>query len=94
MAVITLLHGSCPLLLSYSPIAAVLCLIGLIIYRRYFHPLANVPGPFLASITDFYIFKYHLLSRRSQLYLHTDELHKIYGNYLSLHYFHTLIICI
>ncbi|KAH8795059.1 cytochrome P450 [Hyaloscypha sp. PMI_1271] len=55
----------------------------LVIYRRFFHPLAKIPGPFWASITHFYIVKYNLFSGRSQFYLQVEKLHQQYGPVIS-----------
>ncbi|PMD16499.1 cytochrome P450 [Hyaloscypha hepaticicola] len=51
----------------------------LVVYRRFFHPLAKIPGPFWASITYYYIVKYNLFSERSQFYLQVEKLHQKYG---------------
>jgi hypothetical protein len=51
----------------------------LVVYRRWFHPLAKIPGPFWASVTHFYIVKYNLFSERSQFYLQVEKLHQQYG---------------
>ncbi|KAK0704543.1 cytochrome P450 [Lasiosphaeris hirsuta] len=40
-------------------------LLGRIIYLRYFHPLAKIPGPFLASLTQLYRFYYDYISNGS-----------------------------
>ncbi len=39
--------------------------VGRIIYLRSFHPLAKVPGPFLASITELYRFYYDYIKNGS-----------------------------
>jgi cytochrome P450 len=44
------------------------------IYRRFFHPLANIPGPFLPAVTKLYQ-TYH--NRR--YYLEIERLHNKYG---------------
>jgi cytochrome P450 len=44
------------------------------IYRRFFHPLANIPGPFLPAVTKLYQ-TYH--NRR--YYLEIERLHSKYG---------------
>jgi hypothetical protein len=40
---------------------------------------AQIPGPFWASVTRFYIVKYNLFSERSQFYLQVEKLHQQYG---------------
>jgi hypothetical protein len=45
-----------------------------VIYRRFFHPLAKVPGPFLSSVSTLYQSYYN-----RRYYLKIDELHKKYG---------------
>lgn len=49
-----------------------------ITYYRFFHPLSKVPGPYLASISEFYRF-YHNYIRRGALYREFDRLHDKYG---------------
>ena len=44
------------------------------VYNRFFHPLAKVPGPFLASTTYLYQSYYNC-----RFYLKIEELHKKYG---------------
>jgi hypothetical protein len=41
-------------LLAYLPLLFIVYLIGLVIYRKTLHPLAKIPGPFLASVTYLY----------------------------------------
>ncbi|CZR67799.1 related to cytochrome P450 CYP3/CYP5/CYP6/CYP9 subfamilies [Phialocephala subalpina] len=66
--------------ISSSVVAAVAVYItSLVVYRRWFHPLAEIPGPFWASVTHFYIVKYNLFSERSQFYLQVEKLHRKYG---------------
>jgi hypothetical protein len=59
--------------------AVVIYITSLVVYRRWFHPLAQIPGPFWASVTHFYIVKYNLFSERSQFYLQVEKLHRQYG---------------
>ena len=49
-----------------------------IIYRLYFHPLANFPGPKLAAITWWYEIYYEIILR-GQYTFKLGELHKEYG---------------
>ena len=53
-------------LLTYS--------LALAIYRRFFHPLAKVPGPFLAATTKLYQSYYN-----RRFYLQIERLHQQYG---------------
>lgn len=75
----TLTLGGNLLTLFYLFAAGIAWLVVLILYRRFFHPIAQIPGPFLASITDFYIVYYNLFRDKSQFYLQVEKLHKIYG---------------
>ncbi|KAL2863990.1 cytochrome P450 [Aspergillus lucknowensis] len=51
--------------------------ISVLIYRIYFHPLANVPGPLLGRMFHFYSFWYNLNGGR--FYLQIPKLHAMYG---------------
>ncbi|KAK4544900.1 hypothetical protein LTR36_003804 [Oleoguttula mirabilis] len=44
------------------------------VYRRFFHPLASVPGPFLPAVTKFYQSYYNC-----RYYLQVEKLHQQYG---------------
>ena len=66
-----------PSYVYYIAIAATY-LFSVVIYRRYFHPLAKVPGPFLATVSHLYQF-YHNSIRKGQLYLEIEKLHERYG---------------
>jgi cytochrome P450 len=44
------------------------------IYRRYFHPLAKIPGPFLPAVTKIYQSVFNC-----RYYLEIERLHQIYG---------------
>src|SRR6478609_4483391 len=59
---------------SFFPM--VLCII---IYRRYLHPLAKVPGPFLWSISGLPILYYQGIKEGNLVY-ELPRLHDIYGN--------------
>lgn len=65
-------------LLSYAGAALTLWVVGRIVYLRYFHPLANVPGPFLASITELYRFYYDYIKSGSY-YLQFEGFQAKYG---------------
>jgi hypothetical protein len=75
----TLLHNAWTAIPASVVSAIVIYVTSLVVYRRWFHPLAKVPGPFWASITHFYIVKYNLFSERSQFYLQVEKLHQQYG---------------
>jgi hypothetical protein len=62
------------------PLAFILWQVNLTVYRRYFHPLAHVPGPFLASISDLYLM-YFNATGGSKFYMQLDKLHAKYGMY-------------
>jgi hypothetical protein len=69
--------------LSLTPLHLLLTAIltwgfGNIVYRLYFHPLANVPGPKLAAITWLYQTYYSFVGG-SRFYLRIEQLHYIYG---------------
>jgi hypothetical protein len=52
-----------------SGYVAILC-----IYRRFFHPLARIPGPFLAAVTTLYQSAYN-----GRYYMQVERLHEKYG---------------
>lgn len=54
--------------------AFVAYLLSTCIYRRFFHPLANVPGPFLPAVTKLYQSFYSY-----RFYLQIEKLHRQYG---------------
>jgi hypothetical protein len=64
---------------AYIASATILYASSVVVYRRWLHPLAEIPGPFWASVSRFYIVKYNLFSERSQFYLHVEKLHQHYG---------------
>ncbi|EME41071.1 hypothetical protein DOTSEDRAFT_178435 [Dothistroma septosporum NZE10] len=49
------------------------------IYRRFFHPLANVPGPFLPAVTKLYQSYYN-----GRYYLQIEKLHQQYGSIVRI----------
>ncbi|OOQ91241.1 Trichodiene oxygenase [Penicillium brasilianum] len=55
-----------------------LYLISKAVYRVYFHPLKNIPGPKLAAITSFYEFYFNVIKRGTFIW-HLEGLHEIYG---------------
>ncbi|KAL1680764.1 cytochrome P450 [Schizophyllum commune] len=44
---------------------------------RYFHPLARVPGPFVAALTDYYVMYYEVVKDGSLI----DQLEKLHATY-------------
>lgn len=62
----------------YVPVAL---LAAYLAYNRFFHPLAKVPGPFLASLTPLWLTWQGFNQRRPRLDL---ELHKRYGNVVRI----------
>jgi hypothetical protein len=69
-----------PLTLVFTAVFAISIIyyVGSIVYRLYFHPLANIPGPLFAKITYLYSFYYNCLCG-GRFYMKIDELHKIHG---------------
>ncbi|KAL7268464.1 hypothetical protein RUND412_008914 [Rhizina undulata] len=82
MAVISKLESAAPVeLVKLFGLGVGVWLLGVIIYRLYFHPLAKYPGPFLAKITSLHAL-YHVI--RGDRHLVTYEAHKKYGPYVRL----------
>ncbi len=88
MAIIALPQTMASLLLFLATMTLI-SLVPVVVYRRFFHPLAKIPGPFLASITHLYIFKFNMLSEKSQFYLQVERLHEKYGRCIYI-YIHVL----
>lgn len=55
-------------------------LLGLVIYRLYFHPLAKFPGPKFAAISRWHEFYYEVV-KKGQFTFKVQELHKKYGGF-------------
>jgi hypothetical protein len=53
-------------------------LVGLVVYRLYFHPLARFPGPKYAAISRWHEFYYEVV-KQGQYTFKIQELHKKYG---------------
>lgn len=53
------------------------------VYRLYFHPLAAIPGPKLAALSQWYQAYYNII-KKGHFYDHLDGLHKKYGELLVL----------
>lgn len=68
--------------LTLSTIFSVLFLVILAngIYNRYFHPLSHIPGPFWASVSDFW--KIWFVSTK-ECHTRSVEYHKKYGKGLK-----------
>lgn len=54
------------------------------IYRLNFHPLAKIPGPKLAAITQLYQTYYSYHKNESRYYQKVEQIHKEYGQNLIL----------
>lgn len=67
-------------ILAFASLGFVIYLILLAIYRLYFHPLANFPGPKLAALSRWYEFYYDVY-RPGQLVFKLGDLHEQYGTY-------------
>jgi hypothetical protein len=57
--------------LIVAPLIYVVCLV---VYRRFFHPLSKIPGPFLPAVTTLYQSYYN-----REYFLKIEELHRKYG---------------
>lgn len=68
-----------PTILKFSTLLTILYITTLITYRRHLHPLRNIPGPFLPSVTWLYSFYFNLLGHTGQYYKEIERLHAIYG---------------
>jgi len=65
-------------LMLWAFYAAQGALLGIICYRRFFHPLHQVPGPFLPAVTRLYLW-YHNIIKDGSYYKKIDEMHAKYG---------------
>jgi hypothetical protein len=65
------------------PATGILYALLLAIYRLYFHPLAQFPGPKLAAASYWYDFYYDVVKGpyQGQGVYEVERLHKIYGMY-------------
>jgi hypothetical protein len=64
--------------LLWALYAAQAMLLAIICYRRFFHPLHEVPGPFLPAVTRLYLW-YHNVIKDGNYYKKIDEMHVKYG---------------
>jgi len=62
----------------YAAEALVLWAASTVVYRRFFHPLAGIPGPFLPAVTRLYIWYWNVL-QDGQFYRRIEALHARYG---------------
>jgi len=69
---------STPLALYAAAPALLVWIVVVAAYRRFFHPLAGVPGPFLPSVTRLCLW-YHNFIRDGQYYKKIEEMHARYG---------------
>ncbi|KAL7273449.1 hypothetical protein RUND412_003704 [Rhizina undulata] len=82
MTVMSKLEAAGPLeLAKLFGLGVGLWLLGVIIYRLYFHPLSKYPGPFLAKITSLHAL-YHAF--RGDRHIMTHKAHKKYGPYVRI----------
>ncbi|KIW17543.1 hypothetical protein PV08_04737 [Exophiala spinifera] len=58
------------------PLAGILAIVVYVVYLRYFHPLSKYPGPFLASVTNFWKFYQYSTLRFPNTLI---KLHEKYG---------------
>ena len=69
---------SAPRIFAWGSAVLGVCLTSTAVYRRYFHPLAGVPGPLLAAVTRLYALYFNVVKDGS-FYLEIERLHSIYG---------------
>jgi hypothetical protein len=53
------------------------------VYRLYFHPLRNIPGPKLAALSSAYEFYFNVIKQGTFIW-HLEGLHETYGRWSGL----------
>ncbi|KAM6478246.1 benzoate 4-monooxygenase cytochrome P450 [Trichoderma sp. SZMC 28011] len=66
-------------LIFFLPLLLVAWAVVVVTYRLTFHPLAKIPGPKLAAITQFYQTFYSYYNNQSRFYQKVESLHAKYG---------------
>ncbi|KAK3331800.1 cytochrome P450 [Cercophora scortea] len=59
-------------------VATLVYVSSLVVYRRFFHPYAKIPGPFLPAVTRFYEWYFQSI-KPGQYFKEIERLHNIYG---------------
>ncbi|KAK8018790.1 isotrichodermin C-15 hydroxylase [Apiospora marii] len=75
----TILSHKSSLLVAAACLVSVIYVIGVIVYRLVFHPLARYPGPLLGRITDWYSV---IRSAAGDRHIHFLELHEEHGPFV------------
>lgn len=73
--------------ISYLYVIAtlVLCCLGTVVYRLFFHPLAGFPGPKLAAATGWYLAYFDMLvDPGAQVMFELQRLHRIHGTFIRM----------
>ncbi|KAK8052688.1 putative cytochrome P450 67 [Apiospora saccharicola] len=75
----TIISHKSSILVAVACLASVIYVIGVVVYRLLFHPLAKYPGPLLGRITDWYSV---IRSAAGDRHIHFLELHKKHGPFV------------
>lgn len=62
----------------YAAWAVLFGVVYVVCYRRYFHPLAKIPGPFLPAVTQLCVW-YHNVIKHGTFFRRIDDMHDQYG---------------
>jgi len=62
----------------YTAEAVILYYGSVVCYRRYFHPLSKIPGPFLPAVSRLYLWYWNVIGDGSY-YKKIEEMHAKYG---------------